>query len=106
MLDDASPIMIQMGGEGTANGVHCNDDMISNNAICVQIEHRFYGESVPSLENGGGNNANLAAGLSVEYNALDTALVLAEVQEMFGNKGRPVVNFGGSYSGATATWFR
>jgi len=95
-----------MGGEGTAAGVHCNGDMVANHAICVQVEHRFYGESLPTLENGGGNNANLAAGLKVEYNAIDTALVIEEVQTMFGDVGRPVVNFGGSYSGATATWFR
>lgn len=106
-----APIMIQMGGEGTADTVHCNQDMISNKAICVGIEHRFYGESLPKLENGGGNNKNFALGLSVEANAIDTAKVLEKVQAMYPVKNskyqqRPVVNFGGSYSGATATWFR
>ena len=102
--------MINMGGEGTADSTSCNQDMIDNKAICVGVEHRFYGESLPSISDGGGNNKNMDLGLSVEANAFDTAAVLKLVQAMYpvGNSSsnRPVVNFGGSYSGATATWFR
>ena len=104
-----APIMIQMGGEGTADSVNCNSDMVANNAICVQIEHRFYGSSLPSLKDGGGSNKNMALGLSVEANALDTVAVLEAVQKLYPVEGggkRVVMNFGGSYSGATATWFR
>ncbi|GMH71748.1 hypothetical protein TrLO_g6 [Triparma laevis f. longispina] len=105
MATDESPIMLQMGGEGTANGVNCNPDMIRNSAICVQIEHRFYGDSLPSS---GGDNANFKEGLSVLQNLADTAAVLKRVQSDYSvsDLPRPVVNFGGSYSGATATWFR
>ncbi|GMH87700.1 hypothetical protein TL16_g10938 [Triparma laevis f. inornata] len=79
--------------------------MIRNSAICVQIEHRFYGDSLPSS---GGDNANFKEGLSVLQNLADTAAVLKRVQSDYSvsDLPRPVVNFGGSYSGATATWFR
>jgi hypothetical protein len=47
-------------------------------------------------------------GLLVEWNLRDTAAVLDEVQATYVKSGapRPVVNFGGSYSGATCAWFR
>ena len=101
--------MLQMGGEGDAPSAHCNSDMVSANAICVQVEHRFYGQSFPPLSLGGSSTSTLTAGLTVENNAADTAKVLSAVQSLFLTAGagkRPVVTFGGSYSGATCTWFR
>ena len=107
MVDESSPIFVFMGGEGTAKGVNCDlPDAVEHGAICVQVEHRFYGESLPRKEDGGGSNENLRKGLSIEYNLQDTQKIVEEVQAKFGGSRRPVVNFGGSYSGATATWFR
>jgi len=107
---DEAPIMVNMGGEGPETAVHCSSDMIANNAICVQVEHRFYGESLPVAGNGGISTDNYKKGLTVEANLADTAAVIEMVQEMYpiksGNNKRPVLNFGGSYSGATCTWFR
>ena len=47
LLTPNSPVMLTMGGEGTASGVRCNEDMERHGAVCVQVEHRFYGESLP-----------------------------------------------------------
>jgi hypothetical protein len=89
------------------DSVKCNSDMVATNSICVQIEHRFYGESVPPLASGGGNNDNFMQGLNVEAALEDTAAVIDAVQAMYPSPTpRPVVIWGGSYSGATATWFR
>ena len=43
----------------------------------------------------------------MEQNLADTAAIVEHVQKTFG-KGirRVVLNFGGSYSGATSAWFR
>lgn len=71
---------------------------------------------MPSLSAGGGSNANQFLGLTVEAALADTAAVISALQRQYpvldGAGGpvpgalRPVVVFGGSYSGATATWFR
>ena len=52
------------------------------------------------------SNENLRF-LTVEQNLADTAAIVEHVQTRFGGGTRRVVlNFGGSYSGATAAWFR
>ena len=63
------------------------------------VEHRFYGKSNP------GRDAEMIKYLSVEQNLADTAEIVGIVQKSLGGS-RPVMNFGGSYSGATAAWFR
>lgn len=74
---------------------------ITHKALCVQVEHRFYGPSIPDS---GSTYNNLNAGLYTEYNLADTAGVIDQLWKEHGK--RPVVNFGGSYSGATCAWFR
>ena len=96
----SAPIFVSMGGEGTAGGAHCSSLAKRHGALCVSVEHRFYGESIPMS---GATTANYWAGLSVEANLADTAAVIDKVQA--GAK-RPVVAFGGSYSGATCAWMR
>jgi len=106
MLAPNSPVMLTMGGEGTANGVRCNEDMERHRAICVQVEHRFYGESLPPE---GASDTQYFEGLNVDAGLLDHATILSSVLASYPTASglkRPVVNFGGSYSGATATWLR
>ena len=70
------------------------------------MEHRFYGESLPAS---GATTANYWAGLSVEANLADTAVVIDKVQEQHAPPSsglRTVLAFGGSYSGATCAWMR
>ena len=93
-----------MGGEGAASCWPCTDVGYWNGghgqtATTVSVEHRFYGKSVPQ---GGLTAANLPF-LRTEYNLRDTAAVIKAVNP---GGNRRVLNFGGSYSGGTAAWFR
>lgn len=94
-----------MGGEGGSGGAYCNSACRKHQAMAVAVEHRFYGQSVPGQK--GVDTETYRKGLSVEWNLRDTAAVLDKVQATY-VKGAPrqVVNFGGSYSGATCAWFR
>ena len=106
----SSPIFVSMGGEGTSSGARCSEIARKHKALCVSVEHRFYGKSVPAK--GGVETSNYRAGLYVEQNLADTAAVIDAVQAAHrleawpSSTRRPVVNFGGSYSGATCAWFR
>jgi hypothetical protein len=108
--NSSAPIFVGMGGEGGTSGASCisfrSTAVIDHKALCVGVEHRFYGESVP--ETGGLSTSNYELGLSVEANLHDTAAVIKAVQDQYSPRGhpRPVMNFGGSYSGATCAWFR
>ena len=102
----SAPIFVSMGGEGTARGAHCSSLAQKHRALCVSVEHRFYGESLPAS---GATTDNYWAGLSVEANLADTAAVIDHLQATHGGADgatRPVVAFGGSYSGATCAWMR
>jgi hypothetical protein len=73
--------------------------------MAISIEHRFYGGSIPNNDR---STANLKY-LTVEQNLADTAFLLEQIQKnvtLDGSKPRVVINFGGSYSGATSAWFR
>ena len=53
------------------------------NTPSPQIEHRFYGESVPPLGFGGGDNTNFLKGLTVEDALADTKAVVDAMQAMY-----------------------
>lgn len=58
---------------------------------------------------GGVSDANYFRGLKVEWNLADTKAVVQELQGQYptvSHAKRPVIAFGGSYSGATCAWFR
>eukprot|EP00035_Acanthoeca_spectabilis_P039989 m.66451 g.66451 ORF g.66451 m.66451 type:complete len:480 (+) comp9818_c0_seq1:844-2283(+) len=95
------PIFVEMGGEGPASGARCGSLHKTHSALAVAVEHRFYGGSIPFNDR---TVANLKY-LSVEQNLADTAAVIEAIQKNLTSK-RVVMNFGGSYSGATAAWFR
>ena len=98
---DAVPILLQMGGEAAARCWPCNEAIPdqSRKVTTVSVEHRFYGMSVPDE---GLNSKNLKF-LTTTQNLADTAAIIKAVNP---NNKRRVLNFGGSYSGATAAWFR
>lgn len=105
--DSRAPIFVSMGGEGTSGGARCDAIAARHKALCVAVEHRFYGKSVPTV--GGVTTENYKRGLFIEMNLADTAAVIDAVQVAHSPSSgtrRPVVNFGGSYSGATCAWFR
>jgi hypothetical protein len=110
--DPTAPIFVEMGGEGACGGASCDATCRAHKALAVSVEHRFYGESQPAGDRTDGN----LRFLSVEQNLADTAAVVDAVQLQYSSSSsssaataahkRPVMNFGGSYSGATAAWFR
>ncbi|XP_017137003.1 putative serine protease F56F10.1 [Drosophila miranda] len=106
--DSTAPIFLMIGGEGEASAkwmregawVHYAEHF---DALCIQLEHRFYGKSHPtsdlstanlaflSSEQALADLANFVAAMKVKYN-------LAETQKW--------VAFGGSYPGSLAAWAR
>lgn len=107
--DQASgPIFVSMGGEGGVGGVGCSRQAVKHRALCVGVEHRFYGNSLPPQSQGGVDTETYRAGLRSEWNLRDTAAVIDAVQARYvgSSGGRTVMNFGGSYSGGTCAWFR
>ena len=88
-------------------GAHAAHLLLSSTApLCVAVEAHFYGQRA---RDGGASNANYWEGLSVEQNLADTAAIVKRLQKQYavnGAQARPVISFGGSYSGATCAWFR
>ena len=105
--DATAPIFLGLGGEAGVDGaqVQCPGLASVHGALCVMTEHRFYGESWP-------NNRSLDAfktGLTVEQSLADTSAILDSAQAAYPSPAggpRPVIAFGGSYSGALCAWFR
>ena len=60
----SSPIFLGMGGEGGTAGAYCisyhTTAVVDHKALCVAVEHRFYGQSVPA--DGGVSTDNYVAG--------------------------------------------
>ena len=78
------------------------------NALVVFGEHRYYGESMPSVSSKSTNGdapANLAY-LSSQQALADYAYLLDYVKSTFGAQQSAVVAFGGSYGGMLAAYFR
>ncbi|CAF0815275.1 unnamed protein product [Adineta ricciae] len=102
------PVFIQIGGEGPADPIWMTEGQWINyakthGAICVMLEHRFYGKSHPTED------------LSVDnlrYLTSEQALAdLATFRQFFNGKYQIAeetkwISFGGSYPGSLSAWFR
>jgi len=103
----SGPIFVSMGGEGGSGGARCSSECRQHRALAVSVEHRFYGQSLPSGSATGVETSKYKKGLKVEYNLRDTAAVIDHVQAtMVNGNPRITMNFGGSYSGGTCAWMR
>lgn len=106
---EGGPLFIMIGGEGPANGIWIAIDtaiMIyaqQFNALVVQLEHRFYGETHPLPD----ISDDSLQYLSSEQALADIAVFRNFILESynFGNDAK-VFTFGGSYSGALSAFFR
>lgn len=104
---ESGPIFVSMGGEGGSGGARCSSECRQHRALAVSVEHRFYGQSLPTGTENGVETSKYKKGLKVEYNLRDTAAVIDHVQANFvSGKPRVTMNFGGSYSGGTCAWMR
>ncbi|CAF1400477.1 unnamed protein product [Rotaria sordida] len=102
------PVFIQIGGEGPADPIWMTEGQWikyaqTHGAICVMLEHRFYGKSHPTED------------LSIEnlrYLTSEQALAdLATFREYFNSEYKisdqtKWISFGGSYPGSLSAWFR
>ncbi|XP_067850839.1 thymus-specific serine protease [Heptranchias perlo] len=102
-----SPVFLMIGGEGTANPAWMDYGAWLTfaeklGALCLLIEHRFYGKSQPTMDLSISN---------LQYLRSDQALAdLAHFRTMVDVKMNLTLNkwiaFGGSYPGSLAAWFR
>ncbi|XP_056296942.1 thymus-specific serine protease [Pseudoliparis swirei] len=101
------PVFLMIGGEGPANPAWMHNGTWlayaqKLGALCLMLEHRFYGKSHPT--------ADLSLGslrfLSSRQALADLAHFLSVTTERRGLAGRKWVAFGGSYPGSLAAWFR
>jgi len=99
--EKSGPIFLEMGGEGGVGGAHAGDLHKKHKAMALSVEHRFYGNSIPQKDR---SVKNLKY-LTVQQNLADTAAIAEFVKGKYSGS-HTVINFGGSYSGATAAWFR
>nr|XP_006637680.1 PREDICTED: putative serine protease K12H4.7 [Lepisosteus oculatus] len=101
------PVFLMIGGEGPANPawMRYGTWLIyaqKLGALCVMLEHRFYGKSHPTED---------LSTESLRYLSSKQALAdLAHFRTAFAQKrgliGNKWVAFGGSYPGSLAAWFR
>ncbi|GFS16300.1 thymus-specific serine protease [Elysia marginata] len=71
-----------------------------HNAVRLQLEHRFYGDSRPTKD----MSVDNLQYLSSEQALADVAIFISSMKRQY--RASKVIAFGGSYSGALAAWFR
>ncbi|XP_026472568.1 LOW QUALITY PROTEIN: putative serine protease F56F10.1 [Ctenocephalides felis] len=102
------PVFLMIGGEGPIT----NKWMVEGqwieyakqfNALCFQLEHRYYGKSHPTSDLG---TKNLIY-LNSEQALADLAFFIQTMNEKYGFSDVPKwIVFGGSYPGSLAAWVR
>lgn len=101
------PVFLMIGGEGEANPIWMTTgtwiEYAENfKALCLLLEHRYYGKSHPTKD---ATVKNLAY-LSSEQALADLAYFrhnMSDTMDLWDNKW---IVFGGSYPGSLAAWFR
>jgi len=102
------PIFLVLGGEGPIADTYVGDHFISGywarifGAMIVALEHRFYGDSMPTTDS---STTNLTL-LSAEQALADAVGFRQYITESFQATTSKWIVFGGSYSGALSAWAR
>ncbi|XP_012718682.2 thymus-specific serine protease isoform X2 [Fundulus heteroclitus] len=101
------PVFLMIGGEGPANPAWMKEGAWLTyaeklGALCLMLEHRFYGKSHPTADL---STDNLRF-LSSRQALADLAHFRTVMGETRGLTNRKWVAFGGSYPGSLAAWFR
>ncbi|XP_017048577.1 putative serine protease K12H4.7 [Drosophila ficusphila] len=106
--DSSAPIFLMIGGEGEASAkwmregawVHYAENF---GALCLQLEHRFYGKSHPTEDLSTENLYYLSSEQALE----DLANFVIAMKKKFNlADGQKWIAFGGSYPGSLAAWAR
>jgi hypothetical protein len=107
-FDGTGPVFIMIGGEGEENPIWMENGQWINfakqyKALCVMLEHRYYGKSRPTKDLSTPNMAYLSSrqGLS------DLAQFRQFIHHSFNlTDANRWISFGGSYPGSLSAWFR
>ncbi|XP_072049545.1 LOW QUALITY PROTEIN: putative serine protease K12H4.7 [Amphiura filiformis] len=102
------PVFLMIGGEGTANPIWMQEGTWIEwaqqmGALCLMLEHRYYGESHPTKD----LSVDNLRYLSSEQGLADLAHFrnfMAKTKSL--TKDNKWVSFGGSYPGSLSAWFR
>uniref|UniRef100_A0A6P4FIJ6 Serine protease K12H4.7 n=1 Tax=Drosophila rhopaloa TaxID=1041015 RepID=A0A6P4FIJ6_DRORH len=106
--DSSAPVFLMIGGEGEASAkwmregawVHYAEHF---GALCLQLEHRFYGKSHPTEDLSTENLYYLSSEQALE----DLASFVTAMKVKFNmDDGQKWIAFGGSYPGSLAAWAR
>ncbi|KAH8364276.1 hypothetical protein KR084_005086 [Drosophila pseudotakahashii] len=106
--DSSAPVFLMIGGEGEASAkwmregawVHYAEHF---GALCLQLEHRFYGKSHPTADLSTENLYYLSSEQALE----DLASFVTAMKVKFNlADGQKWIAFGGSYPGSLAAWAR
>lgn len=109
----AGPVFLCVGGEGppleptvvVTGDLHCADLILiaqQQHALILALEHRFYGESIPTKDF---STASLRY-LSSRQALADIATFHAYIVAKYNLQGNKWVTFGGSYPGMLSAWAR
>lgn len=104
-----APIFVFIGGEGEESCARLTSKMYlfelakQHNALLLNVEHRYYGESYPT-ENM--STENLSKYLSSQQALGDLSRIITHVKDDLESTTSKVITVGGSYPGNLAAWFR
>jgi serine protease 16 len=102
------PIFVYIGGEGAESCSRLTNRMYAyqlaqqHQALLVDVEHRFYGESYPTADMSTRNLQHLSADQALA----DLARIIGHIKSDLNTASSKVVTIGGSYPGNLAAWFR
>ncbi|KAK0135323.1 putative serine protease F56F10.1 [Merluccius polli] len=104
---DGGPVFLMIGGEGPANPSWMENGTWllygqKMGALCLLLEHRFYGQSHPTTDLSTENMHFLSSRQALA----DLAHFRTVMGEAHGLTKSQWVAFGGSYPGSLAAWFR
>lgn len=103
-----APIFVFIGGEGEESCSRLGPRMYmyelaqQHSALMVNVEHRFYGQSMPTADR---STANLEY-LTSDQALADLANMITHVKKELNSPDSRVITVGGSYPGNLAAYFR
>ncbi|OCT80961.1 putative serine protease K12H4.7 isoform X1 [Xenopus laevis] len=106
-MQSGGPVFLMIGGEGPANPAWMNSGAWLSyaeklGALCLMLEHRFYGKSHPTPD----MSTDSLRYLSSQQALADIAHFQTVMKEKLGLADSKWVAFGGSYPGSLAAWYR
>ncbi len=102
------PIFVFIGGEGEESCSRLTSRMYvfelaqQHRALLVDVEHRFYGKSIPTQDCSTENLQYLSSSQALA----DLARIISYIKKSLSTENSPVITVGGSYPGNLAAWFR